>query len=90
MHICIHYVCNIEVYSLTINVSSTVICIHTATDHTELVSNTVCPLPYLQVGKQFDALLIDTWAPDPSNPVFYTFQQDTMAVSLLTDSLPHV
>ena len=40
---------------------------------------------YMQVGKQFDALLVDTQAPDTSNPVFYTFPQDSMAVSLLAD-----
>ena len=39
----------------------------------------------MQVGKQFDALLVDTQAPDASNPVFYTFPQDSMAVSLLAD-----
>ena len=32
-----------------------------------------------EVGKQFDALLVDTQAPDPSDPVFYTFQSDSMA-----------
>ena len=37
---------------------------------------------FLQVGKQFDALLVDTQAPDASNPVFFTFPQDSMAVSL--------
>ena len=36
----------------------------------------------VQVGKQFDALLIDTQAPDASDPVFYTFSRDSMAVSL--------
>ena len=36
----------------------------------------------MQVGKQFDALLIDTQAPDASDPVFYTFPRDSMAVSL--------
>ena len=36
----------------------------------------------MQVGKQFDALLVDTQAPDASNPVFFTFPQDSMAVSL--------
>ena len=35
----------------------------------------------MQVGKQFDALLVDTKAPDASNPVFYTFPQESMAVS---------
>ena len=35
----------------------------------------------MQVGKQFDALLIDTQAYDPANPVFYTFPDDSMAVS---------
>ena len=40
---------------------------------------------FMQVGKQFDALLVDTQAPDASNPVFYTFPQDSMAVSLLAD-----
>ena len=39
----------------------------------------------MQVGKQFDALLIDTQAPDASNPVFYTFPQDSMAVSVFAD-----
>ena len=39
----------------------------------------------MQVGKQFDALLVDTQAPDASNPVFYTFPQDSMPVSLLAD-----
>ena len=38
----------------------------------------------MQVGKQFDALLVDTQAPDPSDPVFYTFPQDSMAVSLFS------
>ena len=39
----------------------------------------------MQVGKQFDALLVDTQAPDASNPVFFTFQQDTMAVNLFAN-----
>ena len=39
----------------------------------------------MQVGKQFDALLVDTQAPDASNPVFFTFPQDSMAVSLPAD-----
>ena len=39
----------------------------------------------MQVGKQFDALLIDTQAPDASDPVFYTFQSDSMAVSVFAD-----
>ena len=41
---------------------------------------------FLQVGKQFDALLLDTQAPDASNPVFFTFPQDSMAVSLPADT----
>ena len=40
----------------------------------------------MQVGKQFDALLVDTQAPDASNPVFFTFPQDSMAVSLPDDN----
>ena len=36
-------------------------------------------LPPFQVGKQFDALLIDTTAPTP--PVFDVFDQDTLHVS---------
>ena len=39
----------------------------------------------MQVGKQFDALLVDTQAPDASDPVFYTFQSDSMAVSLIAN-----
>ena len=35
----------------------------------------------LQVGKQFDALLIDVNAPNPSDPVFETYETDTIAVS---------
>ena len=35
----------------------------------------------MQVGKQFDALLVDTQADDAGNPVFYTFPSDPMAVS---------
>ena len=42
----------------------------------------------MQVGKQFDALLVDTGAPDPSNPVFFTFPQDSMAVGLPADIQP--
>ena len=41
---------------------------------------------FMQVGKQFDALLVDTQAPDASNPVFFTFPQDSMAVSLPADT----
>ena len=41
---------------------------------------------FMQVGKQFDALLVDTQAPDASNPVFFTFPQDSMAVSLPVDN----
>ena len=40
----------------------------------------------MQVGKQFDALLVDTQAPDASNPVFFTSPQDSMAVSLPADT----
>ena len=36
-------------------------------------------VPSSQVGKQFDALLIDTTAPTP--PVFDVFDQDTLDVS---------
>ena len=36
-------------------------------------------------GWQFDALLVDTQAPDSSKPVFFTFPQDSMAVSLPAD-----
>ena len=35
----------------------------------------------MQVGKQFDALLIDTQADDAANPVFYTFPSDSIGVS---------
>jgi len=38
-------------------------------------------MAYLQVGKQFDALLIDTSAPSPSFPVFDTTPSDTTNVS---------
>ena len=38
-------------------------------------------LTLLQVGKQFDALLIDVNAPNPSDPVFETYEADTLAVS---------
>ena len=41
----------------------------------------------MQVGKQFDALLVDTQAPDASNPVFFTSPQDSMAVSLPADTV---
>ena len=41
---------------------------------------------FLQVGKQFDALLVDTEAPDASNPVFFTSPQDSVAVSLPADA----
>ena len=41
---------------------------------------------FTQVGKQFDALLVDTQAPDASNPVFFTSPQDSMAVSLPADT----
>ena len=34
-----------------------------------------------QVGKQFDALLVDTSAPSPSAPVFDTTSSDTTNVS---------
>jgi len=37
---------------------------------------------FLLVGKQFDALLIDTSAPSPSNPVFDTTPSDTTMVSI--------
>ena len=39
-----------------------------------------CPMAYLQVGKQFDGLLIDTSAPSPSFPVFDTTPSDTTNV----------
>ena len=51
-------------------------CMHHASQH----------MNFMQVGKQFDALLVDTQAPDASNPVFFTFPQDSMAVSLYADS----
>ena len=41
---------------------------------------------FMKVGKQFDALLVDTQAPDASNPVFFTSPQDSMAVSLPVDN----
>ena len=37
---------------------------------------------FMQVGKQFDALLVDTQAPDASNPVFFNSPPDSMPVSL--------
>ena len=50
---------------------------------------TIVHIFFLQVGKQFDALLVDTETPDASNPVFFTSPQDSMAVSLSADAYGH-
>ena len=39
-------------------------------------------LSLFQVGKEFDALLIDTKAPATPHPVFDVFEKDTMDVSI--------
>ena len=44
----------------------------------------------MQVGKQFDALLVDTKAPDASNRVFYTFESDSLAVSIFANLWSHL
>ena len=35
-----------------------------------------------QVGKEFDALLVDVQAPSSTHPVFDVFQKDTFDVSI--------
>ena len=39
--------------------------------------------PLVQIGKQFDALLIDVKAPQSSFPVFDVFSEDTLDVRLI-------
>ena len=39
-------------------------------------------MPLFQVGKEFDALLIDTSAPSSSDPVFDTVSSDTTNVRI--------
>ena len=39
-------------------------------------------LCHFQVGKEFDALLVDVQAPNSTHPVFDVFQKDTFDVSM--------